>query len=298
MKSALIDVRPNNAVQGTGGRGIPADEHRSLDRLRVHYELEKTFAAQLRAAPRERRLHMLTAMYEELFRQIPDHPRLTRKQAPEALRGAVMKQMRLLRRFLRPGITYLEIGPGECAFAFEVAKSVRQVYAVDVDAVLSSNAHPPENFRLFISDGVSIPVPAASVQLAYSNQLMEHLHPEDAHEQLRNIFAALAPGGAYVCVTPNRLNGPHDISRYFSEEAEGFHLKEYTVTELERLLLATGFRRVAAYARIKDRCVRIPVGLIRGLEALLERLPVRQRFALADSPVVRPLLSAALVATR
>jgi hypothetical protein len=31
---------------------------------------------------------------------------------------------------------------------------------------------------------------------------MEHLHPEDAFEQLRNIIRALAPGGRYVCITP------------------------------------------------------------------------------------------------
>jgi SAM-dependent methyltransferase len=273
-------------------------ESRSLERLRRHYELEKAFAARLRAAPREQRLHMLTAMYEELFRQIPDHPRLTRKHAPQASRRAVMEQMQLMRRFLRPGITYLEIGAGDCAFAFEVAKSVRRVYAVDVDAVLSRNAQRPANFQLFISDGVSVPVPAGSVDLAYSNQLMEHLHPEDAREQLRNIFAAIAPGGAYVCVTPNRLNGPHDISRHFAAQAEGFHLKEYTVTELEELFLAAGFRRVAAYARTRNLCLRVPVGLITALEALLHRLPARQRRAIADRWPLRPLLSAALVATR
>jgi hypothetical protein len=35
-------------------------EPRSLERLRHHYEVEKTLAARFRAAPREQRLHMLT----------------------------------------------------------------------------------------------------------------------------------------------------------------------------------------------------------------------------------------------
>ena len=271
---------------------------RSLERLRCHYEVEKALAARLRAAPREQRLHMLTALYEELFRLVPDHSRLTRKHTPEASRRAVMAQMRFLRRFLRPGITYLEIGPGDCALCLEVAKSVRQVYAVDVDAVLSRNAQVPANFRLFISDGVSVPAPAASVDLAYSNQLMEHLHPDDAYEQLRNICATLAPGGAYVCVTPNRLNGPHDISRRFSDHAEGFHLKEYTITELASLFLSVGFRRVNAYARTRLLCFRVPLRLIQALEAWLDRLPVRRRRAIASRWPVRPLLNAALVAIR
>jgi SAM-dependent methyltransferase len=273
-------------------------ERRSIERLRHHYEVEKALAARLRAAPREQRLHMLTHLYEELFREVPDHPRLTRKDASVSARREIMKQMRLLRRFLRPRMTVLEIGPGTCAFAFELAKSVRQVYGVEVDTVASRHSKPPANFRLFISDGVSVPVPQASVDLAYSNQLMEHLHPDDAQEQLRNIHATLVPGGVYVCLTPNRLNGPHDISRAFSQQAEGFHLKEYTVTELEALFLATGFRHVAAYAPAKNLWFRVPVGLIRALEALLHRVPVARRRALADRWPLRRLLAAALVATR
>jgi SAM-dependent methyltransferase len=288
----------HSAEQLAPSPGIARDAARSGERLRHHYEVEKALAARLRAAPREQRLHMLTGMYEELFREVPDHPRVTRKQAPQESRRAVMRQMKLLRRFLRPDMTVLEIGPGDCAFAFEVAKSARQVYGVDVDAVLSHNLEPPANFRLFLSDGVSVPVPAGSVELAYSNQLMEHLHPDDAREQLRNIFAALAPGGAYVCLTPNRLNGPHDISRAFSEHAEGFHLKEYTVSELQTLFLATGFRHVAGYAKTMGLWFRVPVGLIRALEALLHRMPARQRRAIAGRWPLRQLLNAALVVTR
>jgi SAM-dependent methyltransferase len=277
---------------------VPHRASRSLERLRHHYEVEKALAARLHCAPREQRLHMLTGLYEQLFREVPDHPRLTRKYSPEDSRQHVMAQMRFLRRFLRPQMTLLEIGPGDCAFAFEAARFVRQVYGVDVDAVLPRNARSPENFRLFLSDGVSVPVPAQSVDLAYSNQLMEHLHPDDARDQLRNIFAALAPGGVYVCITPNRLDGPHDISRHFCEEPEGFHLREYTVTELEALFRAMGFRRVTAYAGTKGVWHRVPLGVIRTLEALLQRMPASKRRLMARRWPLRRLLNAALVATR
>src|SRR5262245_37662843 len=219
---------------------IPYPPLRSLERLRHHYEIERKLAARLQAAPRELRLNMLTGLYEELFREVPDHPRMVCKQTPEESRANVEAQMQFMGRFLRPHATLLEIGPGDCAFSFAAARRVRQVHAVDVDAVLSRNAEAPANFRLFLSDGVSVPVPAGSADVAYSNQLMEHLHPDDAREQLANIFAALVPGGLYVCITPNRLDGPHDISRWFSDEATAFHLKEYTVTELERIFRAAG----------------------------------------------------------
>ena len=276
----------------------PRAGQRSRERLRHHYEVEKRLAEQLRAAPRERRLHMLTGLYEELFRLVPDHPRLVFKETPELARTEVANQMRLLRRFLRPDTTLLEIGPGDCALSLEAAKRVRRVFAVDVDAVLPGAAQAPANLRLFLSDGVSVPVPAASADLAYSNQLMEHLHPDDAREQLRNIFAALAPGGAYVCLTPNRLNGPHDVSRGFSDEPRGFHLREYTMTELQALFLETGFRSVVAYAKTKGRWLRVPMRLLRLLEAWLGRLPAARRRALAQRWPLRQLLNAALVARR
>jgi len=277
---------------------LPRSRTRSLERLRHHYEVERKLAARLQAAPRERRLNMLTGLYEELFREVADHPRMVCKQTPEESRANVEAQMRFMRRFLRPHTTLLEIGPGDCAFSFAAAPLVRQVYAVDVDAVLSRNAAPPGNFRLFISDGVSVPVPAGSVDVAYSNQLMEHLHPDDAREQLANIFAALAPGGAYVCITPNRLDGPHDISRWFSDEASGFHLKEYTVAELERIFRETGFRRVSAYARLNGVWLSAPLALILGLEAMLQRAPAKPRKALARRWPLRKLLNCALVAVR
>jgi SAM-dependent methyltransferase len=275
----------------------PGNPERTREQLRHHYEVERRLAARLLAAPRGQRFHMLTGLYEELFREVPDHPRLVTKLTPEMSRSEVMGQMQFLRRFLRKDMTLLEIGPGDCALSFEAAKSVRRVYAVDVDAVLFRNARPPANFRLFLSDGVSVPVPPG-VDLAYSNQLMEHLHPEDARQQLSNIFAALAAGGTYVCITPNRLNGPHDISRAFSDEPRGFHLKEYTMSELHALLIATGFRSVVAYACTKSVWFRVPMGLIRILEAALGRLPARPRRAIADRWPLRRLLNAALVARR
>ena len=42
---------------------------------------------------------------------------------------------------------------------------------------------------------------------------------EGFYIQLKNIYSALFPDGVYICLTPNRLSGRHDISRYFDEVA-------------------------------------------------------------------------------
>ena len=36
----------------------------------------------------------------------------------------------------------------------------------------------------------------------------------------------------FICLTPHRSTGPHDMSKYFGDVATGFHLKEYTNKEL------------------------------------------------------------------
>ena len=50
---------------------------------------------------------MLTGLYEELFREVPDHPRVTCKHTPEESRANVAAQMHFMRRFLRPQTTLL-----------------------------------------------------------------------------------------------------------------------------------------------------------------------------------------------
>src|SRR4051812_11657204 len=111
---------------------IPKSEARSEDLIREHYLIEKGLAARLRTANREERKYLYTALYDELYRRVPAHPQLTRKADPAAQARAVRGRMMVLRRFLHANTTFLEVGPGDCALALEVARLVRQVYAVDV----------------------------------------------------------------------------------------------------------------------------------------------------------------------
>ncbi len=256
-------------------------EARSPARIRAHYEVEKRLASRLKQASREERRTLYALLYDEMYRQIPDHPQLTRKASPERRRAVVRSQMRLLARFLDRTTTFLEVGAGDCALALEVARVARKVYAVDVSRAVTGGTVFPENFELILSDGCSIPVPPGSVDVAYSNQLMEHLHPDDALEQLENIYRALAPGGVYLCITPNRLDGPHDVSRYFDEVATGFHLKEYTISELAALFRRVGFERVSLFLGARGKYVEVPAGPSVLVEASLSRLPsvLRRRVA-------------------
>ena len=227
--------------------------------VREHYELEKQLARQLMAAQRDERRHLYSALYDKLFRRLPHHPQWARKASEAQTQRSNRLQFAQLKPHLRPDTVYLEVGAGDCRFAAAVAAQVKQVYAVDVSDEITRGKTFPANLRVVLSDGCSIPVAPGSVTVAYSNQLMEHLHPDDAREQLRKLFTALAPGGVYVCCTPNRLTGPHDVSRGFDPVATGFHLKEYTARELAGLFQEAGFAQTLGYMGIASVVVRVPM---------------------------------------
>lgn len=271
---------------------------RTPEEIREHYEIEKELASRLRRATREERRHLYRSLYDELFRRLPHHPQLRAKASAGIAAEAAAAQMGLLRRFLRPETVFVEVGPGDCSLSLEVATRVRRVYGVDVSDEITKGLDAPPNFQLILSDGCSIPVPAETVDVVYSNQLMEHLHPEDAREQLQEIYRALRPGGVYVCVTPNRLGGPWDISRHFDAVASGFHLREYTVRELSALFASTGFRQTRVYLGGMGRYRECAVGLAGLAEAGLRAIPYPVRRALLERPPLRILRSIRMAATK
>lgn len=248
---------------------------RTAAQLREHYEIEKELAMRLRHAAKAERRTLYNVVYDERIRRIPHHPLATQAADPVAQMRGALPQLRLLQPFLRKETVFMEIGPGDCALAFAVARQVQHVYALDVSDSLVNRVERPANFTLSISNGIDIPAPAGSVHLAYSNQMMEHLHPEDAHDQLMGICRAMAPGGRYICVTPNRLSGPWDISRHFDQEATCLHLKEYTITEQAETFQAAGFRQVRVFVSYGGRHLspQLPVAPIRWLEWGLAQLP-------------------------
>ncbi len=269
-----------------GEKSVPRPPRRSDDQLREHYALERELADRLKRASRSERPDLYPAVYEELLRRLAHHPQRTR--CPR--RPAVTAQLRVLRPFLSPSCRFLEIGAGDCALALSVAPHVGEVHAVEVSSEVTKGFDATANLTLHHTRGIDIPLPDGSIDLAYSYQLMEHLHPEDAFEQLRELARVLTPGGAYLCVTPNRLSGPHDISRYFERVASGLHLHEYTVGELAELFAEAGFSKFSVRRVVRSRSVSIPAGPIAAFERLLEPLPwpLRSRVARAE-PIARAL---------
>lgn len=271
-------------------------KQRIAEQVQEHYQIEKQIARQLRESTAEQRKSLYTSAYDELLQKVTHHPCLTVDESAALKR--ISSEITNLQPFLQKDFVFLEVGPGDCAVSCAAAEYVQKVYAIDVSKEVTKNLNAPTNFELILSDGSSIDVPPASVDVAYSNQLMEHLHPEDSLKQLQNIFRSLKPGGRYFCATPNRLSGPHDISRNFDPVATGLHLKEYTVTELDELFRATGFSKTSVYLRLGGVRIFVPVGVFKVIEAFVGVLPGSLRKILTFNRPAQFLMGFKLIGTK
>ena len=258
-------------------------DHRSPERLMAHYVLERRLAERLRTSDSAARSTVYGEVYGELFRSLPDHPQ--NMPAPGMAEAYVSWQMQYIRRRLTPQSAFLEIGCGDAAVARSAAPDARIAYGLDVTDALIDHGSMPANFKFLRSTGTDVPLPDGSVDLAYSNQLMEHLHVDDARAQLQAVRRALKPGGSYVCVTPNRATGPHDVSVFFDYEAKGFHLKEYTYASLRRQFLDAGFRRVRFRVAARGHELPMPYWLGAAMERVLFALPDRVRGPLVQNKI-------------
>jgi SAM-dependent methyltransferase len=247
---------------------------RTYEQILNHYEVEKAIAARLMAADREERKKIYAGMYAELFAKVPDHSRLTRRQDEAETRRANRGKFALIRRAVDKSTVFAEFAPGDCRFAMEVAPSVKQVFGIDISDQRNPSDPVPENFRLIVYDGYDLnEIPDASIDILFSDQLVEHFHPEDTPLHFQTANRILKIGGCYILRTPHVLAGPHDISKYFSDLPQGFHLKEWTYSEIRPLLRKAGFTKVSSRMMLKRKVFPLPFLYFTTWEKILSLFP-------------------------
>jgi ubiquinone/menaquinone biosynthesis C-methylase UbiE len=103
-----------------------------------------------------------------------------------------------LQRFFTPRTVFMEIGAADCDLALQAAGYVERVYAVDVSGRLLESVLMPCNLRLMLCDGVHLPLPEASIDVAWSGRFLEQLLPDEQLEHLKSMRRALGPDGVYI----------------------------------------------------------------------------------------------------
>jgi ubiquinone/menaquinone biosynthesis C-methylase UbiE len=216
------------------------------ERIKLHYELEKKLAQRILESSPETRARVTTEAYNELFSNIPWHSQLhnieERKQVELSLKRMFFEYL------LEPDSDILDIGAGTAYWTrYSADKTTGRCVGIDVSKeVLVRKLDDPQNLELYVMDAVELDFQASSFDIAFSSQLIEHLHPDDVEPHFARVHGVLKENGIYAFDTPSKLNGPHDISKYFDKVATGFHLKEWTYRELVNSLTKVGFKKIYA----------------------------------------------------
>lgn len=251
----------------------PLPNGRSYEQVKNHYLVEKALADKLKNSAREQRAEIFSTMYDELFSKVPDHPRLTIRSSKHLTNKSNKRKFTLFGKFLRPNSIVVEFAPGDCKFAKEASTKVQYYYGVDISEQSDKFDQMPDNFQLIVYDGYNLQyIKEHSVDVVFSDQLIEHLHEEDVQCHLKLVHKILKPGGKYVFRTPHLLTGPHDVSQYFSYDPEGFHLKEWTFTEMKMALRDHHFSKFNTYWTAKGLSLRLPNFYFKICESILNKI--------------------------
>ena len=96
-------------------------------------------------------------------------------------------ELAFARRFVTADSVVAEIGPGHCPLAIALAAHCRQMYVIDV-VDMSRPGPKASNFKHILTDGIHVSLPDRRVDEGISDQLIEHLHPDDAPDQLHELL--------------------------------------------------------------------------------------------------------------
>lgn len=241
--------------------------------------LEFDYAAKLRSADAHTRRSLYAAAYSEVGKY-----RVFRSSDPEDRTAGTSKDLvSQLRQFLKPTDRVLEIGCGRGYTCMMLAPHVRSIVGTEVSEpalveareVLAQrgigNAHIVDISALDLVDRL----PGQRFDAAISIDVVEHLHPDDTTEHLCQVFQLLEPGGRYIICMPNRLDGPHDITREefpSAKAAMGFHLNESTYGDIVRTMRDIGFSTFHSFRPFAGRTIVMPAAINVAFEAIYSRI--------------------------
>ncbi|MBC7949122.1 MAG: methyltransferase domain-containing protein [Chitinophagaceae bacterium] len=245
----------------------------------AHFTLEKELATELRNSSATDRKVLYQELYNKLFTAFPEIAHNL-----DTVHDRIAWQMKVIEHLYDKDKIFLEIGAGDCILSNAIAPHFKKVIAYEVASSIPFIEGKPDNVEIKIFNGVDMHEKSASVDFVYSNQVFEHLHPDDIQPILEAYHSYLKPGGKVIIITPHKLTGPHDVSRYFSDDAEGFHMKEYTYSDMKKVLKAGGFRKIKGYVGYsKWGYIGVNVNLLIMVEKIYSLVPKSLRKKMRNS---------------
>ena len=269
---------------------IPVNANITEEMILAHWELEKRLTKELLESTPENRWEVFERCYSMLYSELWWLNKFIGAGSTLPPSQRYKSWVELIRQ---PPKKIYEIGSGKGEMMTYLASCGFECRATEITRERGQkhvSEHP--NLSWAISDGVHLKrfeVPN-SYDVVVSDQVIEHLHPDDLYEHFKGVLSILSSGGRYIFCTPHKQIGPSDISRVFKcDKPMGMHLKEYTYQELKELLERAGFKDIYAVLRIpmkitqlfgiyvKPKASRTYLDYLCAVEKLISLLP-RQTF--------------------
>lgn len=227
---------------------IAEEEVVTEEMILAHWELEKALTRELMASTPETRRQTFETCYTRLYAHCEWLNRLTGTRDRLKPNATPVVKYALWAREAGPAPKRIyEVGSGRAELITFLASLGHDCTATEITRERGEKftAATP-NLRWELTDGVHLDRYAGSTEfdVVVSDQVIEHLHPDDLAEHFAAAARILRPGGLYLLGTPHRHFGPCDVSRVFGTPRPlGMHLREYTFGEVFGAMRAVGFER-------------------------------------------------------
>lgn len=222
---------------------IPQEVEISESMVLSHWELEKKLTSELLKSSPEERWSTFERCYTHLYSNLSWLNQCT-EQDSSLKRSEEWKNV-----IGTPPQLIYEIGSGKGKLISYLAKSgfICKGTEITKERGKKNLATSHINLSWGISDGIHLDTfePSKQYEAVISDQVIEHLHPDDLDAHLKSVYSILKKGGKYIISTPHQFTGPHDISKVFKHiEPKGMHLKEYTFKNLSDALSQSDFCQI------------------------------------------------------
>jgi SAM-dependent methyltransferase len=173
-------------------------------------------------------------------------------------RGKIERhRLALLHRHRPPPGDLFEIGPGHGTLAEQAVDAGWQYTAIEASPILV-DVLTKKGLRVIESWTPPIPIPDASADVVYADQVLEHMSGIDAARHFTaEAFRALRPGGVFFVVVPDYLK-----ERTFFWDVDYTHNFVTTERRVRQLFNDNGFQ-----IRQVERSIGVATGLTRDVLA-------------------------------
>ena len=210
--------------------------------VRSHAALEGELTDALLASTDDTRAAAFATAYTRLYTELP-WLNASEASVPEA-------DLRLWERLIGRGRRVLEIGSGHGDLVTFLSRIGNDCTATEITPSRGASLVDEEaRITWAVADGVHLTrfFEQDHFDVVISDQVFEHLHPDDHHTHLAEACRLLRPGGRYILRTPHRSVGPEDLSAVFGLDAPVFmHLHEADYVSLSQAMRRAGFASIGA----------------------------------------------------